>query len=267
MIEHAIHLFGEHLRVVQFVFIGELDERVVGHGDPERVAETRGDGVIVELSGSLDEGEEARRAQDGAVGRAKGLRHRIAACERLAGDLAIRGSLLVGHRTTEGAARKSVDQLVERGRVSRFQVGLAEQILPHRGTIRVRIDAFNVDAAVGDAFEAFLGEVTTFEGDVAALRARGRFSERGVVGFEFKPVVFLNPGLVNHVTRRAGGLDEADHVKHRCIGLALAGAQRAPDRAVGAGIDGVDVPQRDAIPAVVWHPGGRAAEELQRYRP
>ena len=57
--KQSLDLLREDLRVAELVLIGEFKQLLIGHRAPEGKTEARGDGVVVEWAGSLDEGQKA----------------------------------------------------------------------------------------------------------------------------------------------------------------------------------------------------------------
>ena len=105
VLEHALDLPAERVRLVQLALLGEGEQFLVGHRAPQEVGQPAGQGEVVELAGLLAQEQEVRRHQHGLEADAhrlleRGLRVQLglhAGEERL--------DVLVGHGPPEGAAQ------------------------------------------------------------------------------------------------------------------------------------------------------------------
>ena len=69
IVEHPLGLGTQHVRLVQLAAVGQRPQRVVGDRVPQEQGQPRGEGVVVEPARLLVDEHEARRRQDGRVGR------------------------------------------------------------------------------------------------------------------------------------------------------------------------------------------------------
>ena len=81
--EHAVDLGEVGFFIGESSFVGELAESFVRHGAPEEIREARGDGVIVQFTGSLLQIEKIRGAEGGLVGRTHGILEAVFFLNRL----------------------------------------------------------------------------------------------------------------------------------------------------------------------------------------
>ena len=219
VLEHALDLCDENLRVLQLAFLGEARQRPIRHRCPERVAQAGDNGVIVQRSRSLNKGEETRRAEHRPVSNSQRLIQRGSISDDFLGDLPIGCRLLSGYGTTKGTARETGHQFLNCCCGIGFQflpLHISQQIAPNHAAIRIGIDAFDLDPAICDAGIAILLQVTTDEGHIAAFGPGGRATKRCIVRLQLEHVIVLNPGFKGDVARRLGRFDQPHHVKHGC---------------------------------------------------
>ena len=69
VVEHPLGLGAQHVRLAQLAAVGQRPQRVVGDRVPQEQGQPRGEGVVVEPARLLLDEHEARRRQDGRVGR------------------------------------------------------------------------------------------------------------------------------------------------------------------------------------------------------
>ena len=269
--DHAVDLFGDLAGLAEFALIRQLRKRPIGHADPESVAQARGNGMVVQLAGRLDKGQESRRAKNRPVACVQRLGGGFAFRERLTRDPAIGGKLLSRHRPPECPSRETRHHLVQRGSGIGFrlvEIDVAKEVSAQGGAVGVGINSLDDNAAIRNSRVAIFLQVASRERNVAAFRAGSWAAQFEIVGLELQLVTALNPRLVDQIPRLRSGFDQADHVENWRTGGAGARTQRAPHRAVLAGVDGVNVAQRDAIPAVVSNlRHGHSPKKLQRHGP
>lgn len=252
--EEAGDLFVEDLGIAEFAFGGELAEGPVGEGFPKEEAEAGGDGVVVERSRFLDEGQEVRGAEDGVVGGADGLREGFAGLELGRSEFLVGGELARGDKAAEGAGSEALDEGIGGG----AGLGAAGLVVLGIEVIEEELldelaGGIGVNALDGDLLEAESGVAGFFEilfsvGEAAA-GADEAFEVR-FVGFKNEHVAFSHPALEGLGGGLGGGFDDTHVIKEGFVGIAGAGLEGAPKVAIGTGVDRIEVMNGDTIPAV-----------------
>src|SRR5262249_25485628 len=60
MLEHALHLEAQSLRLTEFFLFGQAEHALVGRGAQKEIGKPTGQGEVVQLSGPLAEKQEVR---------------------------------------------------------------------------------------------------------------------------------------------------------------------------------------------------------------